>query len=103
MSIYLPDGTLYHDNLVDVGADCDGVFFKSSQFIPDDHVSALRLERDNSLSTPSGDMHRVASVPVEVANKWKREGFDIMREPAAAILARLRQEQLDGFITSNKV
>ncbi len=76
---------------------------KSTQHIPDEHLSALRREREDSISTPAGEFHRVASVPTALVDKWKAEGFDIFREPAEEILKRLRKEQFDGFITSNKV
>jgi hypothetical protein len=101
--IYLPDGSVYHDTLVDIGEDVDGVFFKNSQYIPDEFLSGLKRLREDSMSTPAGEMHLAARVPAATADKWMREGFDIFVEPATAILARLRKEQLDGFIASNKI
>lgn len=44
----------------------------------------------------------MAAIPPAVANKWMREGFDVFKEPAAAILKRLRDEDLQAFITSNR-
>ncbi len=76
---------------------------KNEQYIPDEFISTLRKERADSLHTPAGEFHRVASIPTAVVDKWYREGFDIQREPIQATLKRLRQEQLDAFITSNKV
>jgi hypothetical protein len=87
---------------VGVGSNANLVIAEE-QFIPDEFLSSLRRERMDSISTPAGEFHRVASVPTGIVDKWKREGFDIYREPAEEILKRLRQEQLDAFITSNKV
>lgn len=78
------------------------LIFKSSQVIPDSYLDSLKAERLDSISTPSGEFHRVASIPVAIADKWAREGFDIMREPITEILKRLRKEELDAFITTNK-
>lgn len=87
----------FHD---DIGG---GLVIKHEQDIPDDFIMDLRREREDSLSTPAGEFHRVASVPTALVDKWFKEGFDINREPVQAILKRLRKEQFDGFITSNKV
>lgn len=84
----------------DVGG---GLVVKHEQYIPDEFVSSLRREREDSLSTPAGEFHRVASIPTGVVDKWIKEGFDINVEPIKEILKRLRKEQIDGFITSNKV
>lgn len=82
-----------------------GLVIKHEQYIPDDFISDLRREREDSLSTPAGEFHRVASIPTGWVDKWKREGFDIYDKNVtnADIIKRLRKEQLDGFITSNKV
>jgi hypothetical protein len=53
-------------------------------------------------SDPSGEMLCVASVPTAVAEKWLRQGFDIYKEPARAIVARLKAESLDRFVTTSK-
>ena len=47
---------------------------------------------------------RVASIPVVVVEKWMREGFDIMsgKHTAAEIVKRLKQENLDAFLTTEK-
>ncbi len=86
-----------------VGQSPDGVFFRHQQEIPDEFLKQLRDEKYDSLHTPAGDFHRVASVPQIVADKWAAEGFDIFTATVPEILARLRKEELDAFITSNKV
>ena len=74
---------------------------KRQQYIPDDFLSELRDERADSLHTPAGEFHRVARIPAALADKWGMEFM--MNAPVAEILKRLRQEQLDVFIASNKV
>lgn len=91
------------EKLVAFDENVDGLFVKETQDIPDEFLSALKLERAESLHTPAGEFHRVAAIPTIIVDKWYREGFDIHREPVPAILARLRKEEADAFITSNKV
>lgn len=42
----------------------------------------------------------VASIPVAVANKWLREGFDVWSAPAKEIIRKLRIDGYDTFIVS---
>jgi hypothetical protein len=44
----------------------------------------------------------VASIPVAVHEQWLKEGFDLMQEPAHKIVARLKQQNLDAFVTTKK-
>jgi hypothetical protein len=74
---------------------------KRSQFIPDEFISDLRREREDSLHTPAGEMHRVFSIPVHLVHEW---GWEFINNaPIAEIKKRLQKAQLDAFITSNKV
>lgn len=47
---------------------------------------------------------KVASIPVVVAEKWRSEGFDITdpNTDVKEVLRRLRAENLDAFITTDK-
>jgi hypothetical protein len=65
---------------------------KHEQYIPDEFISDLRREREDSLSTPAGEFHRVLSIPTALADA-----------PIGEIKKRLQKAQLDAFITSNKV
>ena len=91
------------EKLVSFSETPDGLLVKHEQHIPDEFLSDLKREREDSLSTPAGTFHRVASIPTVVADKWAKEGFDIYRAPIKDILARLRKHELEAFITSNKV
>lgn len=96
--------TLTHESLVSFdNAPGGDLVIKAEQYIPDDFVTACRNERADSLSTPAGEFHRVASIPTSVVDEWRAQGFDINVEPVSEILKRLRNKQLDGFITSNKI
>jgi len=76
---------------------------KHSQDIPTKFLDSLKEARMESSRGPMGDFHRFASVPTAVVEKWKREGFDIMKESAKSIVRKLQSEDLGAFITTNRV
>ena len=51
-----------------------------------------------------GNYHRVASIPVIVADKWMKEGFNIYDGSVTPkeIIKKLKEENLEAFLTSNK-
>jgi len=73
-----------------------------SQSIDSSYIDGLKAQRAESMNVREGNFMRVASIPVAIVDKWKREGFDVFVEPARAIVARLHTECLDDFITTNK-
>ena len=77
---------------------------KREQQIPQSFLDRLKVERDESSNRPMGDYHRVASIPTVVVEKWMREGFNIWDKnvTAAQIVARLKDESLDAFLTTTK-
>src|SRR5574337_472326 len=76
---------------------------KHTQEIPDAFLTQLKEARIESDRRPMGDFHRFASIPTAVVEKWKREGFDVMKESAKSIIRKLQSEDLGAFITTNKV
>ena len=86
------------------GCDVGGVFRKHTQAISDDFLTGLKDQRNASKDQREGEFMRVASIPVVVVEKWMREGFDIMsgKHTAAEIVKRLKQENLDAFLTTEK-
>lgn len=80
----------------------EGLVLEHSQAIDGAFLDRLKAERENSLSVREGNFMRVASIPVAVVEKWQREGFNLDEHTAKQILARLRIENLDAFITTNK-
>lgn len=75
---------------------------KHEQEIPDDHISALKRDKIDTLHTPTGDFYRVATIPVSIVEQWLREGYDIHKEDIRSTLARLRKLDMDAFITTRK-
>lgn len=77
---------------------------KREQQIPQSFLDRLKVERDASSNQRMGDYHRVASIPTVVVEKWMREGFNIWDKnvKAADIVARLKKENLDAFLTTTK-
>jgi hypothetical protein len=73
-----------------------------TQHIPQGFLDTLKRQREGSLDFKEKEYMTVASVPVAVHEKWLREGFDMLSEPAYAIVARLKQENLDAFLTTKK-
>ena len=91
-----------HDVASDFGENADGLFLHSEQVITDEFLTGLRDARDASLQPMRSEMHRAASVPVAVVERWLREGFNIYQAPARDILKRLQAEGLDSFITTRR-
>lgn len=87
-----------------IGEDVGGLFVRKDQEITDDFLKDCAESRFDS-KNPSKEYHRVASIPVGVVEKWMREGFNILTDKnitPAQIVARLKKEGLDAFLTSNK-
>ena len=80
----------------------EGLVIERYQEIPQSFLDNLRAEKANSKSVREGQTMRVASIPVSVVEKWMREGYDFHNATAAQIVAKLKQENLDDFITTQK-
>lgn len=91
-----------HDIKTDFIQQGKDVIRKNTQHIPDHFLRTLKAERDASMSQREGEFMKVASIPVAVIDKWKREGFDIYQVNGKEILKKLKEEDLDAFITTNK-
>lgn len=94
----------FNDSDIAFGENTDGLVIERYQEIPHSFIDKLKDERfQNSQGRVKGEMHRAASIPVAVVEKWQREGYDVFKEPIKKTLARLKAENLDSFITSDKV
>lgn len=80
----------------------EGLVIERYQEIPQAFLDRLKAEKAASSSTREGETIRVASIPVIVVEKWMREGFDFHNATAKQIIAKLRLENLDAFITTEK-
>lgn len=76
---------------------------KHTQTITDEFLKG-NAEKRNASYKPAGDFHQMASIPTSVVEKWMREGFNIFDKNTTAkeIVDRLRAENLQAFLTSNK-
>lgn len=86
----------------DFDENTDGLVIQTSQAIPDSFLRDLKEERFESKHRKAGEYMRVASIPVVVVDKWKREGFDFDNAPVREIITKLKMEGLDAFITTDK-
>lgn len=81
----------------------NGLVIETFQEIPTEFRDALKQERfDNKQTRIKHEYHRVASIPQVVVDQWIRDGFDFWNATNATILAKLKTESLDDFITSDK-
>lgn len=72
-----------------------------TQDIPAWFLDSLKDARTASAQR-AGETHRVASIPAALVETWQRQGFDVMKEPARAIVARLKAQGLEHFLATNK-
>jgi hypothetical protein len=85
--------------------DADGINRKHTQHIPDSFLKNLADMRHNSTQTREGEFMKLASIPTVVVEKWMREGFDILTDrniTPAQIVKKLKEENLDGFLATEK-
>ena len=77
---------------------------QDSQHISDTLLTSLKDKRHETASQLEGDFMHVASIPVIIVQKWQKEGFDIMQPGVTykEIVARLRAENLEGFLATDK-
>lgn len=93
------------DSLVSFDEDrtTNELIIKREQYIPDDWLSEIAKEKIDSKNRPTGDFHKVATIPVEVVDElMRRYGFDVFTAPARETLKMLDRYALDNFITTNK-
>lgn len=87
---------------VDFDETAEGLVIQTSQEIPESFLRDLKEERFESKHRRAGEYMRVASIPVVIVDQWKREGFDFDNAPIKEIINKLRMENLDAFITTEK-
>lgn len=75
---------------------------KHEQEITQQFLDDCKADRLATANKPCGETHKIASIPVAVYERWMREGFNPAKVKPAEVLARLRKEHLDGFITTEK-
>lgn len=92
---FIDAGYDFHEN-------SEGLVIEKYQEIPQAFIDDLRAEKANSMSVREGEYMRVASIPVAVIEHWTATGFDFWNASAREIVARLKSDHLDDFLTTNK-
>lgn len=90
------------DIKIDFDENPEGLVIQKTQYIDPAYIDSLKDHRFETNSRPSGEYMRVASIPVIIIEKWQREGFDFWNAPAREIVAKLKMEGLDYFLTTDK-
>lgn len=85
-----------------VTANTDGHIIHSIQEIPSAYLDSLKAERFESMNVRESQHQRVASIPQVLVDKWIRDGFDFWNETNAKIVAKLKNEGLEYFVTTGK-
>lgn len=91
-----------YDSNYRIDENSEGLVIERYQEIPKQFLDNLKRKREESKSVRERDYMHVASIPVEVVEKWQREGFDFYNESARKIVAKLKEENLDAFLVTNK-
>ena len=91
-----------YDSNYSIDENSDGLVIQRYQEIPQQFLDNLKQKREESNNVKEKDYMHVASIPVEIVEKWQREGFDFYNEPARKIVAKLKEENLDAFLVTKK-
>jgi len=75
---------------------------KHTQSVPQAFLDDLKDARNESSGRRMGEFMRIASIPTLVVEKWRREGFDVWEASGAEIVKRLKAENLDAFLATDK-
>jgi hypothetical protein len=80
----------------------DNVVRKHTQEISQAFLDDLKDSRNASKDQREGEYMRAASIPVAVHEQWLREGFDLYQATGPEIIKRLRDQNLDYFLATEK-
>ena len=91
-----------YDSNYRIDENSEGLVIERYQEIPKSFLDNLKRKREESKAVREKEYMHIASIPVEVVEKWQREGFDFYNESAKKIVAKLKAENLDAFLVTNK-
>lgn len=77
------------------------VVFETNQHIGQDYWDQLKQQQEN-FSFRFNGLTPVASIPEGVVNRWLREGFDFWSASAREIQDKLRKDQLEKMMVTQK-
>ena len=75
---------------------------KHTQNISQAFLDDLKGSRNASTAQREKEFMRVASIPTVVVEKWMREGFNIWEVTGQEIVKRLKEQNLDAFMATDK-
>lgn len=78
------------------------VFRRHTQNISQAFLDDLKDSRNASKDQNEGDYMRVAAIPVGVVEQWQREGFNIYEATPVEIVKRLKDQNLEAFMATDK-
>lgn len=90
------------DNVTTVGQHTDGLFRATRQDIPDSFLSELADQRTAGGYSDSGEMLKMASIPVVVCEQMLKEGIDVYKAPIKDIIKWLKNNDMGHFLTTDK-
>lgn len=81
-----------------------GLAIKRTQEITDGFLSGLAASRDASRHGKMGEMHKVASIPTVIVEKWMREGFNIFDKNISLkdIIRKLNSEDMQNLMATER-
>jgi len=82
--------------------DAGSIVRKHTQNISQAFLDDLKDARNESSSKPTGEFHRIASIPTVIAERWLREGFDLWQADGKEIVRRLNNEDLGLLMATKK-
>lgn len=94
------------DRLIDadlgVTQDADGLYRTRTQKITNEFMQSLQDQRDAGGYTDSGEMLKMASIPVVIVEQMMKEGIDVYKSPIKDIIKWLKNNDMDHFLTTSK-
>lgn len=90
------------DKLTSIQDTPDGLAFRHAQVIPGDFLETLASERHAKASIRAAEFDRVASVPTALWDIWIAQGRRPFDATPREIVAWLRKDGMDAFITTPK-
>lgn len=80
----------------------DSAIITNTQAITPEFLKRQEEMRQWSKHNRAGDYHEVAAIPQILVDRWQKEGFDVFVEPARKIVAKLKRENFEYFLSTAK-
>lgn len=90
------------DTDMGVVQDADGLYRTNTQQITDSFLQDLKNQKSAGGYTQSGEMLKMASIPVVVAEQMMKEGVDVYKAPIKDIIKWLKNNDMEHFLTTSK-